>query len=181
MVALTERPELLMPATQDLLHQAQRAPALPLTTKWVAALREAGIPAIVSGAGPTVLALTTSTLPDELRAAAEADELTVLDLEIAEASRSTETDTRCRMGETGGATHTSHPARRFLLYVQIVAILWGVRTSCVSVAGFSRAITPAPSGVEPGSILTCSRIREGDRPHLPDFGVVADVPTVRFP
>ncbi|WAL48065.1 homoserine kinase [Rhodococcus pyridinivorans] len=83
-VALTERPELLMPATQDLLHQAQRAPALPLTTKWVAALREAGIPAIVSGAGPTVLALTTSTLPDELRVAAEADELTVLDLEIAE-------------------------------------------------------------------------------------------------
>ena len=83
-VALTERPELLMPATQDLLHQAQRAPALPLTTKWVAALREAGIPAVVSGAGPTVLALTTAVLSDELRAEAEADDLKVLDLEIAE-------------------------------------------------------------------------------------------------
>lgn len=83
-VALTERPDLLMAATEDLLHQAQRAPALPLTTKWVTALRAAGIPAMVSGAGPTVLALTTEPFPDELRAAAEEDDLMVLPLEVAE-------------------------------------------------------------------------------------------------
>lgn len=86
-VALTERPELLMSATQDLMHQPQRAPALPLTTKWVGALRAAGIPAVVSGAGPTVLALTTSELPDDLRAAAESDDLTVLELEVADGVR----------------------------------------------------------------------------------------------
>ncbi|MFZ2526203.1 MAG: homoserine kinase [Rhodococcus sp. (in: high G+C Gram-positive bacteria)] len=82
-VALTERPDLLMPATEDLLHQAQRAPALPLTTKWIAALRAAGIAATVSGAGPTVLALTTEQFPAELRAAAEADDLSVLELDVA--------------------------------------------------------------------------------------------------
>ncbi|MFD6896824.1 homoserine kinase [Rhodococcus sp. NPDC060086] len=83
-VALTERPDLLMQATEDLLHQAQRAPALPLTTKWISILRRAGIAATVSGAGPTVLALTTESIPADLRAAAEADELTVLDLDIAD-------------------------------------------------------------------------------------------------
>lgn len=83
-VALTERPDLLMSATEDLLHQAQRAPALPLTTKWISTLRAAGIPAAVSGAGPTVLALTTEPFPDELRAAAEADDLTVLTLDVAD-------------------------------------------------------------------------------------------------
>ncbi len=83
-VALTERPDLLMPATEDLLHQAQRAPALPLTTKWIATLRAAGIPAAVSGAGPTVLALTTEPLPADLRAAAEADDMTVLELDVAD-------------------------------------------------------------------------------------------------
>ncbi|WP_420750410.1 homoserine kinase [Rhodococcus sp. O3] len=82
-VALTQRPDLLMPATEDMLHQGQRAPALPLTTKWIAVLRKAGIAATVSGAGPTVLALTTEPFPAELRAAAEADDLTVLELEVA--------------------------------------------------------------------------------------------------
>ncbi|MFZ2177477.1 MAG: homoserine kinase [Rhodococcus sp. (in: high G+C Gram-positive bacteria)] len=83
-VALTERPDLLMPATEDRLHQAQRAPALPLTTRWIAVLRNAGIAAAVSGAGPTVLALTTEPFPDDLRVQAEADGLRVLELGIAD-------------------------------------------------------------------------------------------------
>lgn len=86
-VALTRRPDLLMAATEDLLHQPQRAPALPLTTKWISTLRDAGIPATVSGAGPTVLALTTEPFPDELRVAAEADGLTVLELDVADGVR----------------------------------------------------------------------------------------------
>lgn len=83
-VALTERPDLLLPATADRLHQGQRAPALPLTTAWIARLRAAGIAATVSGAGPTVLALTTSGFPDELREQAAADGLRVLEPGVAE-------------------------------------------------------------------------------------------------
>ncbi|TSD93904.1 homoserine kinase [Skermania sp. ID1734] len=82
-VALTQRPDLLLPATADLLHQPHRAPALPLTTRWIGKLRAVGIAATVSGAGPTVLALTTESLPSELRLEAEADGLRVLDLGIA--------------------------------------------------------------------------------------------------
>jgi homoserine kinase len=58
--ALTSAPELLLDATEDLLHQQYRAPAMPATADLVAALRANGIPAVVSGAGPTVLALVTA-------------------------------------------------------------------------------------------------------------------------
>ncbi|WP_336088110.1 homoserine kinase [Nocardia sp. SSK8] len=83
-VALTERPDLLMAATTDRLHQTQRAPALPLTTAWIERLRAAGIPATVSGAGPTILALTTADFPAELREQAEADGLRVVEPGIAD-------------------------------------------------------------------------------------------------
>jgi homoserine kinase len=56
--ALTGRPGLLLPGTEDFLHQRYRAAAMPRTAALIAALREAGIPAVVSGAGPSVLALT---------------------------------------------------------------------------------------------------------------------------
>ncbi len=54
--ALTSAPALLMPATEDRLHQSYRAPGAPETAALVAKLRAAGIPAVVSGAGPSVLA-----------------------------------------------------------------------------------------------------------------------------
>jgi homoserine kinase len=57
--ALRAHPDELMAATEDLLHQPYRASSMPRTAALVAELREAGIPAVVSGAGPTVLALTT--------------------------------------------------------------------------------------------------------------------------
>ncbi|MFE9688181.1 homoserine kinase [Micromonospora sp. NPDC005806] len=56
--ALTSDPALLLPATVDRLHQDYRAAGMPGTAALVAALREAGVAAVVSGAGPTVLALT---------------------------------------------------------------------------------------------------------------------------
>ncbi|MER7460896.1 homoserine kinase [Micromonospora sp. NPDC126480] len=56
--ALTAAPALLLPATVDRLHQDYRAEGMPATTALVTALREAGVAAVVSGAGPTVLALT---------------------------------------------------------------------------------------------------------------------------
>ncbi|MBA4025790.1 MAG: homoserine kinase [Gordonia sp.] len=66
-VALTAEPDLLMPATQDRLHQEYRAPVMPATATLVQWLRERGVPATVSGAGPTVLALTASELPAQTR------------------------------------------------------------------------------------------------------------------
>lgn len=58
--ALGRRPELLMAATEDRLHQPYRAPAMARSAALVARLRAAGIPAVISGAGPAVLALTTA-------------------------------------------------------------------------------------------------------------------------
>ena len=50
----------LFDATEDWLHQAYRAEAMPETYALVTALREDGVPAVVSGAGPSVLALPTT-------------------------------------------------------------------------------------------------------------------------
>jgi homoserine kinase len=82
-VALGHRPDLLLDATADRLHQGQRAPAMPRTARWVQRLRDAGIAATVSGAGPTVLALTVGGLPAELARAAAEDGLAVLALPVA--------------------------------------------------------------------------------------------------
>jgi homoserine kinase len=55
--ALAGRPEHLLAATRDYLHQEQREPAMPDSLALVHRLRADGIPAVISGAGPTVLAL----------------------------------------------------------------------------------------------------------------------------
>ena len=55
--ALTQSPELLMAATEDRLHQNYRASAMPETSRLIELLRENGHPAVVSGAGPSVLVL----------------------------------------------------------------------------------------------------------------------------
>jgi homoserine kinase len=55
--ALTNRPDLLLPATEDRLHQDYRASAWPDTMRMVRELRANGVPATVSGAGPTVFAV----------------------------------------------------------------------------------------------------------------------------
>jgi homoserine kinase len=54
--ALQGRPDLLMAATEDLLHQPYRAEAMPQSYELVQELRSVEIPAVISGAGPTVLA-----------------------------------------------------------------------------------------------------------------------------
>jgi len=63
--ALSRQPELLLAATEDRLHQPYRAEAMPRSAALLAELRERGVPAVVSGAGPTVLALTTAATRDE--------------------------------------------------------------------------------------------------------------------
>lgn len=62
--ALRSRPDLLLPATEDTLHQSYRAPAMTRSAALMSDLRDAGIPAVMSGAGPTVLALTTAETRD---------------------------------------------------------------------------------------------------------------------
>lgn len=55
--ALANRPELLFDATADLLHQQYRRPVLPEAMALVDRLRAERWPAVVSGAGPSVLVL----------------------------------------------------------------------------------------------------------------------------
>jgi homoserine kinase len=55
--ALTADPALLLEATDDRLHQRQRAAAMPASIDLVDRLRAAGFAAVVSGAGPSVLVL----------------------------------------------------------------------------------------------------------------------------
>lgn len=65
-VALTERPDLLMTATEDVLHQPQRASAMPVSAEYLRLLRRNDIAAVLSGAGPAVIALGTEPqLPQE--------------------------------------------------------------------------------------------------------------------
>jgi homoserine kinase len=56
--AITNEPARLLEATEDRLHQDYRAPTSPATAALVGRLRAAGVPAVVSGAGPSVLALS---------------------------------------------------------------------------------------------------------------------------
>ena len=53
---LPTEPATLLAATRDWLHQDYRAEAMPETAALIGRLRAAGIPAVVSGAGPSVLA-----------------------------------------------------------------------------------------------------------------------------
>ena len=55
--ALAERPDLLFSATEDLLHQKYREEAMPKSIALVEKLRGAGLAAVVSGAGPSVMVL----------------------------------------------------------------------------------------------------------------------------
>jgi homoserine kinase len=54
--ALAGRPDQLWRATRDTLHQSYRAPAMPASYELVRELRAEGVAAVISGAGPTVLA-----------------------------------------------------------------------------------------------------------------------------
>jgi homoserine kinase len=63
--ALTQEPALLLEATEDRLHQRQRAAAMPESLALMDRLRAAEFPAVVSGAGPSLLVLTRRHPDDE--------------------------------------------------------------------------------------------------------------------
>jgi homoserine kinase len=57
--ALHYRPDLLLAATEDRLHQPYRRDAMARSISLVETLRAAGVAAVISGAGPTVIVLDT--------------------------------------------------------------------------------------------------------------------------
>ena len=57
--ALQNRPDLLLGATEDYIHQSYRKDAMPHSFALMTKLRNAGVAAFISGAGPTVLVLHT--------------------------------------------------------------------------------------------------------------------------
>ena len=58
--AAPDRSALLLAATEDRLHQDARGPAMPVSAVLLHQLRERGVAAVLSGSGPTVLALGTT-------------------------------------------------------------------------------------------------------------------------
>ena len=87
-VALTERPDLLMAATEDLLHQPQRAPAMPSSAEYLRLLRRHNVAAVLSGAGPAVIALSTAPeLPAETQEYAAANGFAVSEMTVGEGVR----------------------------------------------------------------------------------------------
>ncbi|WP_018295804.1 homoserine kinase [Corynebacterium lubricantis] len=82
-VALQHHPELLWEGTRDRLHQPYRADVLPVTAEWVNRLRNRGYAAYLSGAGPTVMLLSTEEVDPRILDQAREDGLRVLELDVA--------------------------------------------------------------------------------------------------
>jgi len=80
-VALTQRPDLLMAATEDVLHQPQRGPAMPASAEYLQLLRRHKVSAALSGAGPSLIALTTEPeLPPEVLEYGAANGFTITEM-----------------------------------------------------------------------------------------------------
>lgn len=69
--AFTTDPSLLLPATEDYLHQRYRASAYPTSYDLVQRLRADGIAAAISGAGPAVIMFVTDDPADAIERAVQ--------------------------------------------------------------------------------------------------------------
>jgi homoserine kinase len=87
-VALTERPDLLMEATEDTLHQPHRAMAMRASAEYLNLLRRCGVAAVLSGAGPAVIALSDKPeLPAEALDFGAANGFTVSEMSVGDGVR----------------------------------------------------------------------------------------------
>jgi homoserine kinase len=87
-LALTARPDLLMEATEDVLHQPQRAAAMPASAEYLRILRRCGVAAVLSGAGPAVIALSRDPeLPAEAVEYGTANGFTVNEMAVGDGVR----------------------------------------------------------------------------------------------
>lgn len=92
-VALADRPDLLLEATEDRLHQPQRAAAMPASAEYVDILRRCGVAAVLSGAGPAVIAFSTQPeLPAEALEFGAANGFTITEMEVGRGVRCTSGD-----------------------------------------------------------------------------------------
>lgn len=82
--AMAQAPELLFTATRDWLHQGYRARLMPQAAALLADLRDSGLPAVISGAGPTILALGT---PEQLGTSQPVSDWSVKDLRVGAGAR----------------------------------------------------------------------------------------------
>ncbi|MGP5659661.1 homoserine kinase [Corynebacterium falsenii] len=82
-VALRDDPSLLWEGTRDRMHQTYRAEVLPVTAEWVNRLRNLGYPAYLSGAGPTIMVLSTNPVERSLMEEAQGRGMKVLELDVA--------------------------------------------------------------------------------------------------
>lgn len=85
--ALTAAPDDLFAATEDRLHQHYRAAAMPPSADLVARLRADRLPAVISGAGPTVLVLARGEVEAEAAAARVPDGWSARRLGVGEGAR----------------------------------------------------------------------------------------------
>jgi homoserine kinase len=69
--AVTRRPDVLFAATREWLHQEQRRTSFPDSMAFLDVLRGKGHAAVISGAGPSVLVLTTAAQLEDARAQAD--------------------------------------------------------------------------------------------------------------
>lgn len=83
--ALAERPDLLFTATEDALHQRYREQAMPKTIALMEKLRGAGLAAVVSGAGPSVMVLYSGAEDEIDQLQSVAPGFTAMKLAIAKA------------------------------------------------------------------------------------------------
>jgi homoserine kinase len=88
--AVTRRPDVLLAATRDWLHQEQRRPAFPGSMFLLDALRARGHAAVISGAGPSVLVLTTPAQLEDARAQGDQSVWRVLQVGVPVAGASLE-------------------------------------------------------------------------------------------
>jgi len=86
--AVSVRPDVLLAATAEWLHQEQRRPAFPESMALLDRLRGRGHAAVISGAGPSVLVLSTSAQLQDARAQGDPALWQVLQPGIAEAGAS---------------------------------------------------------------------------------------------
>jgi homoserine kinase len=76
--ALTSDPSLLLPGTREWLHQEARRESFAASMALVDELRAAGHAAVISGAGPSVLVLTTHARADAVEGAVHGSDWQVL-------------------------------------------------------------------------------------------------------
>lgn len=86
-VALEQRPDLLWEGSRDRLHQPYRSDVLPVTAEWVNRLRNRGYAAYLSGAGPTVMVLSTEPVAEKILDDARDAGLRVIELDVAKPVR----------------------------------------------------------------------------------------------